>query len=98
MRITVSLKRETLFSLMRRAGYAPEGTSGNEERFARSLGGRGRYPRFHAYASEEAGTARISLHLDQKQPSYRGTHAHAGEYDGPLVEQEAARIAALAQS
>lgn len=36
----------------------------------------------------------VNLHLDMKKPSYAGTSAHAGEYDGALVEQEAERIRA----
>ena len=34
----------------------------------------------------------LTLHLDQKQPSYKGTSMHAGEYSGELVEKEAKRI------
>ncbi|OGZ67033.1 MAG: hypothetical protein A3C58_00740 [Candidatus Staskawiczbacteria bacterium RIFCSPHIGHO2_02_FULL_34_10] len=47
----------------------------------------------------------FSLHLDQKKPSYparigyakgvadgEGWHAHSGEYDGQIVEDEAERI------
>ncbi len=35
----------------------------------------------------------ISLHLDQKKPSYGGgTHAHGGEYDGATVERELERL------
>ena len=34
----------------------------------------------------------FSLHLDQKKPIYEGTHAHNGEYFGPVVETEADRI------
>lgn len=34
----------------------------------------------------------INLHLDQKKPSYAGTSAHAGEYEGPVVEREASRL------
>jgi hypothetical protein len=40
----------------------------------------------------------INLHVDQKAPTYQQGRAHAGEYDGPLVEQEAARLRGLAQS
>ena len=35
----------------------------------------------------------IDLHLDQKKPQYKGARAHNGEYDGPVVEREIARIA-----
>lgn len=58
-----------------------------EMRFSRSLLGR-RYPRFHLYCRENS----CNLHLDQKQPSYKGTTAHSGEYDGVLVEDEVERI------
>lgn len=37
----------------------------------------------------------LRIHLDQKAPSYQGSHAHAGEYHGPLVAQEVERIRAL---
>ena len=37
----------------------------------------------------------INLHLDQKRPVYRGTSAHGGEYEGEVVEQEAARIISI---
>jgi len=56
------------------------------------------YPRFHIYQKEHDGARYLSLHLDQKRPSYAGSHAHSGEYDGPAVEQEANRIlAAISQ-
>ena len=38
----------------------------------------------------------FDLHLDQKKPSYVGTKAHGGEYDGPTVEKEMSRIAGWA--
>lgn len=38
------------------------------------------------------GTVTLNLHLDQKQPSYQGSHAHSGEYKGALIEVEVARI------
>ncbi len=34
----------------------------------------------------------INLHIDQKKPSYEGSNAHSGEYDGELVEREMERI------
>lgn len=52
------------------------------------------YPRFHVYIEETDVAVSFNLHLDMKQPSYAGTSAHAGEYDGPLVEREAERIRA----
>lgn len=50
------------------------------------------YPRFHAYLEVGTNEFQINLHLDQKQPSYGGSSAHNGEYDGDTVEQEAERV------
>ena len=50
------------------------------------------YPRFHAYVKQQGNNYDFSLHLDQKKPSYEGSHAHNGEYFGPVVENEADRI------
>jgi hypothetical protein len=51
------------------------------------------YPRFHVYVNNPVGEPiELNLHLDQKRPSYAGTHAHGGEYEGPVVEAEAQRI------
>ena len=51
------------------------------------------YPRFHVYLEEKASPVNVSLHLDQKKPSYGGgTRAHGGEYDGDVVEREAERL------
>lgn len=52
------------------------------------------YPRFHVYLKEAGDQLTFSMHLDQKEASYKGSHMHSGEYDGPLVEQE---IGALKQ-
>ena len=37
----------------------------------------------------------FSLHLDQKKPVYQGAHAHSGEYFGPVIDEEAARIKSI---
>lgn len=50
------------------------------------------YPRFHIYLKQAGDRLIFNLHLDQKQPSYEGSHAHSGEYEGPVVETEADRI------
>jgi len=53
----------------------------------------GNYPRFHVYLEKDkTGRTYISLHLDQKKPSYAGAHAHSAEYDGPTVEREGSKI------
>lgn len=87
-------------------GRSPEGRQ-NEREFSimRQLG-RNDYPRFHLYIkeiprqSDSSGQMKgknyiFSLHLDQKKPSYGGSHKHSGEYDGDLVEGEAQRIQQL---
>lgn len=59
--------------------------------------GTGQFPRFHVYLEVVGDTVRVNLHLDAKAASYTGTSAHAGEYDGELVEKEIQRIQAAAQ-
>ena len=79
--------------LIRKIGYRPLPGNSAEYSAIRTAGG-GDYPRFHIYMSKgkEIGEFFINLHLDQKKPSYSGSHAHSGEYDGDLVEREAERI------
>ena len=81
--------------LLRQAGYAYliDRNTGQES-FVRSLG-RGYYPRFHTYLVEQGGQVILNLHLDQKQASYAGAHAHNAEYDGETVAAEMARIRGL---
>ncbi len=37
-------------------------------------------------------TLQVTIHIDQKAPSYGGSRAHSGEYEGPLLDKEAKRI------
>ena len=78
--------------LLRQAGYSylMDRNSGQES-FVRPLG-RGYYPRFHLYLEKRPGQTVLNLHLDQKQASYAGAHAHNAEYEGELVEEEMRRI------
>jgi hypothetical protein len=46
------------------------------------------------YVEEDGDNYSFNLHLDQKQPSYSGSRAHSGEYDGELVESEMERLKA----
>lgn len=50
------------------------------------------YPRFHVYIEDTGADWSINLHLDQRAPIYAGVTAHAGEYEGEVVEREAERI------
>ena len=80
-------------NLIRRAGYAEfRDPNTGDTSYVRRLHQGAFYPRFHVYLKERAEGAGISLHLDQKKPSYGVGHAHSGEYDGATVEREADRI------
>lgn len=88
--------RDTERNLMRRCGYAEfYNARKGEVSYVRPLS-RVRYPQFHVYLERgSSGELRVNLHLDAKQPTYQSGHAHVGEYDGLVVEQEAARITAV---
>ena len=80
---------------LQKAGYAyVQDYNATQQSFSRRLSG-GRYPRFHIYINEIDNQQEIDLHLDQKAPSYAGSSAHSGEYDGPAVESEIERIKAM---
>lgn len=76
---------------LRRQGYAVHRGGDGQTSYVRRAGGDA-YPRYHCYVERVGEQLVINLHLDQKQPSYAGSSAHAGEYAGPLVEAEAARL------
>lgn len=78
--------------LMRAAGYVPfRDPKMGTESYTRRLTGEF-YPRFHVYIKSNDQVVTFSLHLDQKKPSYAGTKAHGGEYEGPTVEKEINRM------
>ena len=53
----------------------------------------GFYPRYHVYIQMRNNrTCIVDLHIDQKKASYEGYTAHAGEYEGALVEEELMRL------
>lgn len=86
-------------NLMRVCGYFEISNphKPGEISYARSLEASRFYPRFHIYIQNVGDQEiEISLHLDMKKPSYAGTTAHSGEYDGDLVNREAKRIQHLA--
>ncbi len=84
-------------NIMRRIGYGEYRSREGEVSYMKRLHGT-LYPRFHAYVEEKNGGLQINLHLDQKQPSYGGSHAHAGEYEGSTVEREMERLFGLIQN
>ena len=86
---------------MRRAGYFHiHDKRRRKDSFVRRLG-RDNYPRMHMYIdqfkSKKTGEELMSfnLHMDQKKPSYKGSHMHNAEYDGPIIESEIGRIKTL---
>ncbi|TSC94463.1 MAG: hypothetical protein CEN87_432 [Parcubacteria group bacterium Licking1014_1] len=86
---------ENISNIARKLGYVIiDSKEYNEYNMVRKLG-YDNYPRFHIYLKQAGDKLIFNLHLDQKQPSYRGSHAHAGEYEGPVVETEAEKIIEL---
>lgn len=69
----------------------------NEVSYARSLDPGRFYPRFHIYIEKQQGDIALNLHLDAKKPSYEGSSAHSGEYDGAVVENESERIKRISE-
>ncbi len=78
--------KENLYNFLRKRGYSPFHDS-----YVRLLSRSG-YPRFHLYPKDDKERYILSLHLDQKRPSYGKETAHSGEYEGNVVEEEAERI------
>lgn len=83
---------QTVRVLMGRCGY--HGATGYRggEAYARRTGSLP-FPRFHAYViASSPHRLVLRVHLDQKRPSYAGSHAHAAEYDGAALQAEVARL------
>lgn len=82
--------------VIRRLGYGEH--RGHEGQLSYTLRVTGDlFPRYHAYIEDRERGLQVNLHVDQKAASYEGTSAHAGEYEGPLVEREMQRIAQFVQ-
>lgn len=85
-----------LRTLIRRAGYGEfnDPNTGKTSFTKRLISDY--YPRFHIYIEQDRDNKIfLSLHLDQKKPSYPGAHAHSADYDGEAVEREAAKLQGL---
>lgn len=95
---TVKNLKENVSVIARKLSYLIIDSKGTGEyNLVRKLG-INNYPRFHAYVEQRGTDFIFKLHLDQKQPSYSGSHAHNGEYFGPLVDEEIDRIKQLLTS
>lgn len=97
MKLTIKkLSRENTPEIMRESRYRYMGQSGEQMSFVRALD-QNSYPRFHVYLQENKSKKEVylTLHLDQKGMSYKGSTAHSGDYDGELLKQEAERLKGL---
>ena len=85
--------KKNIYNLMRDLGYhfqrEDAESNSTEYSFVRPRLG---FPRFHIYAKMDGKNLAATLHLDQKKPVYRGSVAHSGEYDGPVIQREIERI------
>jgi hypothetical protein len=92
MKLVIQNLKDNPRTLIRRAGYGEhrDNRSG-ETSYHRRLGSN-IFPNFHVYLKEMPDGVEVSLHLDQKQPSYGAGHMHSGDYDGPVIERELERI------
>jgi len=89
--------KENIVQVARKIGYLIIDTKDNGEyNLVRKLT-IGNYPRFHIYLKQQGNRYIFNLHLDQKAPIYKGSHAHNGEYAGPVVETEADRIKEISE-
>jgi len=97
MDFTIRDIKENIANVARKIGYLILDLKDyNEYNMVRKLTGNN-YPRFHIYCKQAGDRFNFSLHLDQKKPSYEGSHAHSGEYEGPIVAAEADRIKEILQ-
>lgn len=98
MKFFIENLKENIITITRKIGYHYLGENENtkEMSFICPLE-RGGYPRFHLYLKVESENLIFSLHLDQKKPTYKGTTAHSGEYEGVVIEKEAERIKQILQ-
>ncbi len=101
MKFIISPFKKNPTEFLRSCGYAFEKESGNELAFVKRLSGYD-YPKFHIYTylapKNSDKELIVNIHIDQKKPSYSGSHAHSGDYDGPLIEAEITRIQGMYRS
>ncbi|MDP1719129.1 MAG: hypothetical protein Q8L24_01750 [bacterium] len=96
MKIDIKNFSKNLNDAMRSAGYHFEGTDTKtgEWKYYRSVSSN-LFPRFHIYClADKAKKLTVSLHLDQKAPVYQGNIAHSGDYEGPVIDAEIAKLKA----
>lgn len=84
-------------NIMRRLGYGEHLGHGGQISFSRRFSGAD-FPRFHAYVEDRSGGLQINLHLDQKPTNLGSGAMHGGEYEGPMIEKEMARLSSMIAS
>ena len=95
MKISLAKNRlsYSLIETLKKCGYfIIQSRQTNTVSYVRRLSKIQHYPRFHLYVDVKQNGYIFNLHLDQKSASYPGQKAHSGEYDEPLVQEEAERI------
>lgn len=91
MKFIISSQAVNPLSLLRSVGYHPDPRA---KSYIRRIN-RADFPRFHVYLEQTKNGLQANIHLDQKNACYQGTTAHSGDYDGPVLENEVARILAI---
>lgn len=85
-------------NIMRRLGYGEQQKSDGQISYVRRISSAA-FPRYHAYVEDlKGGGMQVNLHVDQKEATYKGSHAHSGEYDGSLVEREMQHLLSFVKS
>ncbi len=99
MRLAIQKLNINQQNFLRQCGYVEISNphKNNEISYARSLDPGRFYPRFHIYIESNPKQIMLNLHLDAKKPSYEGSSAHSGEYDGAVVENESQRIQRISE-
>ncbi len=88
--------RQNLPEVLRKCGYFSSSQRITSQlSYIKRLSKSQNYPRFHLYIKETNQNYQFNLHLDQKRVSYQEQKAHSGEYDEPVVREEAKRIKSL---
>lgn len=97
MRFSLPASDRSIDTLLRSWGYSPNTQPGKDPNFVRRVRPGQPWPRYHLYLSQQNEAWVAELHVDQKPETrhYNPTHAHNGEYDGPLVENEVKRLQQL---
>ncbi|MFH0854093.1 MAG: hypothetical protein V1891_01220 [bacterium] len=94
MKITIPQSNmEQVRNIMRHLGYFENfDRHTGKTSYIKRISRQAFYPRFHVYIAESQAGRVIDLHLDQKQASYAGSHAHNAEYDSEVVRKEVERM------